>query len=118
VIDNAQLELTRTHLPTAKLYADRCDDPALRDKFHNLIAGEHTRTVEWVKRITGQEGELMSHAPVVRATVHLRNPAVLPLSLLQVALMERQEKEGESDLLREAILLSITGIAAAMQSTG
>ena len=118
VVDNAQLELTRTHLPTAKLYADRCDDPALRDKFHGHIEGEYNRTVKWVKKLTGQTGELMEHAPVVRATVHLRNPAVLPLSLLQVALMERQEKEGESDLLREAILLSITGIAAAMQSTG
>jgi len=118
VIDNAQLELTRTHLATAKLYADRCDDPALRDKFHGRIADEHARTVDWVKKITEQEEELMSHAPVVRATVRLRNPAVLPLSLLQVALMERQEHDGESDTLREAILLSITGIAAAMQSTG
>lgn len=118
IVDNAQLELTRTHLPTAKLYADRCDDPALGAKFHTLIEQECERTVDWIKKLTGQEGELMGHAPVVRATVHLRNPAVLPLSLLQVALMERQEKEGESDLLREAILLSITGIAAAMQSTG
>ena len=123
VIDNAQLELIRAHLPTAARYAARVDPPELGERFHNHIAGELRKTREWVLRITNQD-ELLGHAPVVRATVHLRNPAVIPLSLLQVALMEAEEKAvgPDADLSkspwREAILLSITGVAAAMQSTG
>ncbi|MBC8137390.1 MAG: phosphoenolpyruvate carboxylase, partial [Fibrella sp.] len=62
----------------------------------------------------------------VRATVNLRNPAVLPLSVLQVALMnahdfyisESGDEAGDQSPWKEAILLSITGVAAAMQSTG
>jgi phosphoenolpyruvate carboxylase len=53
--------------------------------------------------------------------VELRNPALAPLSMLQIALLDRLET-GESQEAppewQEAMLLSITGIAAAMQSTG
>jgi phosphoenolpyruvate carboxylase len=123
VIDNAQLELVRADLKTAKHYADRCPDP-VGPKFHNLLAGEHARTVRAVETVTGNA--LLAHAPVVRATVDLRNPAVLPLSVLQVALMnahdryiaESGDEAGDRSPWKEAILLSITGVAAAMQSTG
>ncbi len=115
VIDNAQMELLRAHLPTAWLYAARAKNGAA---FHARISTEHELTCQWVRRITGSE-TLLGHAPVVRATVALRNPAVLPLSLLQVALMDSPPPAGQDDSAwKEAVLLSITGIAAAMQSTG
>jgi phosphoenolpyruvate carboxylase len=123
VIDNAQLELARAHLETAARYAARTDPPSLGEKFHTRISEEHARTRKWVLAVTQQE-ELLGHATAVRSTIALRNPAVLPISLLQVALMdtfETQTNGGETEAdpsLREALLLSITGIAAAMQSTG
>ena len=123
VIDNAQLELARAHLQTAARYAARTDPPSLGGKFHTQIAGEHSRTRKWVLAVTQQE-ELLGHATAVRSTIALRNPAVLPISMLQVALMDafdRQTHHGEIEAdpsLREALLHSITGIAAAMQSTG
>jgi phosphoenolpyruvate carboxylase len=56
---------------------------------------------------------------VVRQTVELRNPALRPLSMLQVALLDRLDSVAEPDAAwQDAMLLSITGIAAAMQSTG
>jgi phosphoenolpyruvate carboxylase len=72
--------------------------------------------------MTGQK-DLLEHAPVVRRTVELRNPILAPLSMLQVALLDhldRQEDHDDSQQTpwQEAMLLSITGIAAAMQSTG
>ncbi len=123
VIDNAQLELVRADLRTAAYYAKRCPDP-IGSKFHRLLSSEHARTVRAVETVTG--GALLAHAPVVRATVGLRNPAVLPLSVLQVALMNAHDtyitgsgdEAGEHSPWKEAILLSITGVAAAMQSTG
>ncbi|MGZ5120355.1 MAG: phosphoenolpyruvate carboxylase [Burkholderiales bacterium] len=59
----------------------------------------------------------------VCATVELRNPALRPLSKLQVAVLDvldREEgQEGEPEAVwQEAMLLSIIGIAAGMQSTG
>ena len=60
---------------------------------------------------------------MIRRTVELRNPALLPLSKLQVALLDQWDhlpEDGEEPNApwREALSLSIAGIAAAMQSTG
>lgn len=95
---------------------------ALSERMHARIAEEHRLSCEWILRITGQQ-DLLEHAPVVRRTVKLRNPAVTPLSKLQVALLDLLHKEAEAgrepdSAWQEAMLLSITGIAAAMQSTG
>jgi phosphoenolpyruvate carboxylase len=123
VLNNAQLELLRAHLPTAAWYAARVRPQELGRRLHEHIAQEHRLACEWILRVTEQE-QLLEHAPVVRRTVELRNPAVMPLSKLQVALLEMSDKQGAEDegessaAWRDAILLSITGIAAAMQSTG
>ena len=121
VIDNAQLELVRAHLPTAADYAARVKPAKVGKRIHGAIVREYELTEEWVLRITGQ-GELMEKS-AVRKTVELRNPATEPLNRLQVALMDHwdrmQAKGGEPDAAwHDALLLSIAGIAAAMQSTG
>ncbi|HEV7800958.1 MAG TPA: phosphoenolpyruvate carboxylase [Burkholderiales bacterium] len=122
VVNNAQLELLRADLSTAAWYAARVQPAALGARIHGQLAQEHALAREWILRITEQT-DLLGHAPVVRRTVELRNPALRPLSKIQVALLERLEQEsaknGQPDpAWQEAMLLSITGIAAAMQSTG
>jgi phosphoenolpyruvate carboxylase len=119
LIDNAQLELTRAHLPTARMYARRVDPPELGRRLQAQIEEEYHRTVRMILAITGQD-RLMEHARVVRSTVELRNPAVLPLSIMQVAMMAKWESmnEDEAERWRAPMLQTIAGIAAAMQSTG
>ena len=122
VINNAQLELLRAHLPTAAWYARRVRPSELGTRMHAQLAEEHRLSCEWILRITEQE-DLLEHAPVVRRTVELRNPALRPLSKLQIAvldLLDRQEEQGDKPdpAWQEAMLLSIIGIAAGMQSTG
>ena len=122
VINNAQLELLRAHLPTAAWYARRVQPSELGARMRARLEQEHALARLWILRITGNE-ELLDHAPAVRRTVELRNPAAAPLSKLQVALLdviERENAEGSPHAAawQEAMLLSITGIAAAMQSTG
>ena len=120
VLNNAELELMRAHLPTARMYAARVEPPELGTRIEALIEEEYQRTRDAILAISGQS-DLMSRARVVRNTVEFRNPMVEPLSKLQVMLMDRweslsdEEKEGT---WREAMLQSIAGIAAAMQSTG
>jgi len=120
VVDNAQLELTRAHLETARLYAARVSPAELGARIHGLIEEEFERTRSCILEITGQS-EILERASVVRNTVLFRNPAVMPLSLVQVALMnewDRLSDEEQAGPWREAMLQSIAGIAAAMQSTG
>ncbi len=120
VIHNAQLELARAHLPTAAMYAERVQPRELGVRLEGVIEDEYRRSVEMVLKVTGQQA-LMEHARVVRRTVEFRNPAVMPLSVIQVALMNAWgglTEEEQSGVWREAMLQSIAGIAAAMQSTG
>jgi phosphoenolpyruvate carboxylase len=122
VVNNAQLELLRADLSTAAWYAARVQPAELGQRIHGRLAEEYGLSREWILRITEQE-DLLGHAPVVRRTVELRNPALRPLSKLQVALLDRLERDSEGEAQpsaewQEAMLLSITGIAAAMQSTG
>lgn len=122
VVNNAQLELLRADLETAAWYSARVQPADLGARIHARLTREHHLSREWILRITNQT-DLLEHAPVVRRTVELRNPALRPLSKLQVALLELLEQESAGDgqpspEWQEAMLLSITGIAAAMQSTG
>jgi phosphoenolpyruvate carboxylase len=121
VIDNAQLELVRADLATAALYASRVRPRELGARFQRRIEAEYALTRDLVLQIT-EQADLMPRS-VIRKTVALRNPALFPLSRLQVALMDRwdqREAAGEKPdpAWQEAISLSIAGIAAAMQSTG
>ncbi|MGC4043997.1 MAG: phosphoenolpyruvate carboxylase [Armatimonas sp.] len=63
VIDNAQMELLRAHLPTAKRYALRAPHGA---EFHARLEAEHARTVEWVKHVTGSEERLGARTDCAR----------------------------------------------------
>ncbi|NLH98563.1 MAG: phosphoenolpyruvate carboxylase, partial [Chthonomonadales bacterium] len=117
VIENAELELMRSSMETAAAYAALARPEALGRRFHEVIAAEYTRTVAWVLRVT-QRDVLLSDAPALRRTVEFRDPLVAPLSKLQVELLRRLRDGEDLPTWREAMLLSITGLAAAMQSTG
>jgi phosphoenolpyruvate carboxylase len=120
VVDNAQLELLRADLPTARMYSRRVRPAALGERIHAQIEREHERAVEAILSVTGQQ-RLLEHAPMVHRNIEFRNPAVAPLSLLQVALMNRWGSLSEDEQAgewREAVLQTIAGLAAAMQSTG
>jgi phosphoenolpyruvate carboxylase len=117
VIANAQLELGRAHLETFLLYADRA--PEDRDITDRIVA-EFQKSVEMVLQVTEQK-RLMEHARMVRNTIEFRNPEVMPLSVMQLRLMSRWTELTEAEqsgVWREAMLQTIAGLAAAMQSTG
>jgi phosphoenolpyruvate carboxylase len=116
VIDHAQHELLRAHLPTACWYAARVEPKEVGQRIFQQIEDEYQRTRQWVLRLA-QKKDLSEYAPVMRHVVDFRNPAVLPLNKLQLLAMKKHEESDEPAWL-EATLLSIAGLAAAMQSTG
>lgn len=120
VVDNAQLEIRRANLATARMYASRVEPKQLGQRIQATIEAEYHRTISAILAITSQSS-MLDNAKVVRRTVEFRNPAVLPLSVLQVALMDKWTsltEEERSGSWREAMLQTIAGLAAAMQSTG
>ena len=117
VLDNAQREMARTHIPTANIYHD-IDDGT----FHDRITEDFDKAEDAIKQITGQD-ELLDINPVIKKSIRFRNPFTYPLNMMQTELLDRWRNKEEAENanqeeLRDALFLSINGVAAAMQSTG
>lgn len=114
VINNAQLEMARTHLDIARHY-----DRLSATSFHDRIADEFEKAKESILAITGQKA-LMENQAVIQTSIQLRNPYTHVLNHLQIELLRRWREAPEKDRgpLRHVLFLSINGIAAAMQRTG
>ena len=131
VIDRAQLSMRRADMPIAALYASLAETSTQNAIFAEIIA-EFQRTERLILEITGQAA-LLDNEPWLQRSINLRNPYVDPLNYIQVALLNKQrtasgrkakdapeerDASAEDPRLRQAILLSINGIAAGLQATG
>lgn len=116
VIDNAAGELARVRVPIMRRYADA--HPA-GDRFFATLHDEYRRAVQGVLRINGLPA-LGDEAPVITQSIHERNPWTDVLNLAQVELLHRRRTATDADkpVLDQLLLQSVSGLAAAMQSTG
>ncbi len=122
LLETAELSLMKADMQIATLYSDLAPDRELAERIFGDIQAEYRRTVRALLRIQGQK-ELMQEEPVIRRSILLRNPYVDPLNYLQVELLRRlralPDPEGEEARpLREALVLTINGIAAGLRNTG
>lgn len=122
VVSNALREMARARLPIARRYAglaERAPDAA--GGVHSRIAAEFERTERALLAVTGR-ARLLADNPVIERSIALRNPYTDVLNLIQIDLMRRWRAAGaagaDAEALQEALLVSLNGIAAAMQSTG
>ncbi len=117
VINNAQQAMARARLDIAAAYA-QLYGPS-RTGLHDTIAADFSAAKKAILAITGQS-TLLGNNPVIRKSIALRNPYTDVLNLLQIELLKRHRESGQEagDALEQALLLSVYGIAAAMQSTG
>lgn len=120
VVNNAQREMARARLPIAKFYAALSNsEKGDNNHFHEAITLDFEKARRFILLITGQQ-ELLDNTPVIQHSIVFRNPFTDVLNLLQVELLRRfrRAKEEEKEPLRQALFLSVNGIAAAVQSTG
>ncbi len=92
----------------------------MREEIFGLIQAEHERTTRMICEVA-DVGELLERAPVLAQSIARRNPYVDPLSYIQVELLERLRAEPDGAAraaLEDAIMLSISGIAAGLKNTG
>jgi phosphoenolpyruvate carboxylase len=93
-------------------------DSALRERFVPRISAEYERSVAAVKSILQTE-RLLAADMVLARSIALRNPYVDPISLLQIRMLQSYRAQATPDTrLRDAIRLSINGIAAGLRVTG
>jgi phosphoenolpyruvate carboxylase len=114
LINTIEMALFKTDLGVAAGYL-RLVDPALRDRLWEQICGELRRLRARLLEITGEE-RLLASTPALLERLSHRNPWVDPLNHLQVELLSRVRSGAEQD--REALLATISGIAAGLRNTG
>lgn len=74
--------------------------------------------IETVLKITDDDS-LMSDLPWIAQSVALRNSYIEPLNLLQIELLDRSRKIPEENLtVEQALMITISGIAAGMRNSG
>jgi len=121
VIDNCEMAFFKVDLNIFEHYSTLVEKEELRSRFCGIIRDEYERTRKSLLALTGKEEILGGNQNLLR-TLSGRTPYLDPLSLIQVELLRRLRKKGlsenESNALRQAVLLSINGVAAGMQNTG
>jgi phosphoenolpyruvate carboxylase len=130
-IENA---LAVADMNIAAFYARNLVEPALQERFFPIIEQEYNDARDGVLLISGNK-RLLDQTHYLQQSIALRNPYVDPLSLFQVKLIKqlrsrgREEVQAESssqslphnqsiDMLMEAVLMTINGIAVGLQNTG
>jgi phosphoenolpyruvate carboxylase len=114
LISTIEMALFKTDLEVARQYLRLVDEP-LRERYWPAICEEAGRLTSRILEITG-EPRLLSETPALLERLTHRNPWVDPLNHLQVELLDRVRAGAEHE--REALLATISGIAAGLRNTG
>jgi len=88
----------------------------------DLVRAEHDATKREVLAVMGQE-QLVGDNPLLAQTLQVRDAYLDPISYLQVTLLRRSRaaRSAGQDLppeLRQALLLTVNGVAAGLRNTG
>ena len=72
--------------------------------------------IRMVLDVTGHTA-LLENAPVIRRSIDVRNPYVDPINLVQIELLHRVRARRD-EAARDALFVTINGVAAGMRNTG
>jgi phosphoenolpyruvate carboxylase len=121
MISNIQMALYKTDLHIGAAYTELGQNQSQAQEVYQQIADEHNRAVEAVLNVSGNE-YLMAETPTNALSLKRRNPYLVPLNNIQIALLSRFKSptasEEEQDLWLNPLLNSINAIAAGMRNTG
>lgn len=113
-----EMVFSKADLWLAKHY----DQRLVPNSLHHLGESLRNQLQSDIKTVLSlaHEGQLMADLPWVADSIALRNVYTDPLNLLQVELLHRLRAEGENPnpALEQALMITITGIAAGMRNTG
>ncbi|XP_042020339.1 phosphoenolpyruvate carboxylase 4 [Salvia splendens] len=115
-IDLIEMVLGKADIPIAKHY-----DEVLVSESRQELGAELRRELltaeKFVLLITGHE-KLSENNRSLRKLIESRLPYLNPINMLQVEILKRLRRDDDNNKLRDALLITINGIAAGMRNTG
>jgi phosphoenolpyruvate carboxylase len=110
-----EMVYSKTDLRLSSHYDQKLVDAELLP-IGEALRGQLQRDVATVLSILGQQ-KVLERADWTRESLELRNIYTGPLNVLQAELLARLRRDGD-DTARQAIMISIAGVAAGMRNTG
>lgn len=122
VLSNTETSLSSADTGLMHDYAELVEDADLRERFYNIIAGEHLNTQSMINQIFGAPRSV--RRPRMEATLALRDAGLRVLHQRQIGLLKewrqhrRDGNEERANELLPSLLLSINAIASGLRTTG
>jgi phosphoenolpyruvate carboxylase len=118
LIANAEMGCGKADLGIARRYVQLWDNEPARERIWGVLREEFELTCEELVAIAGAS-RLLDSQPMLQASIDRRNPYVDPLSFVQIELLKRRRRDGDSDGESARLsLLAINGIASGLRNTG
>jgi phosphoenolpyruvate carboxylase len=119
LLSNAEMGCAKADLQIARRYVALWDDTGPCERIWRALEAELELTIAELVTIGGGK-RLLDAEPVLQASIDRRNPAVDPLSFVQVELTRRLRAAPEdgSEQLHRVSQLTINGIASGLRNTG
>ncbi|KAF9626063.1 hypothetical protein IFM89_030731 [Coptis chinensis] len=115
-MDLIEMVLGKADIPIAKHY-DEVLVSENRRQLGNELRMELSTTDRYVLVVTGHEKPLENNWSL-RRLIESRLPYLNPINMLQVEILRRLRCDDDNHKLRDALLITINGIAAGMRNTG
>ncbi|KAG9450060.1 hypothetical protein H6P81_010025 [Aristolochia fimbriata] len=115
-IDLIEMVLGKADVHITKHY-DETLVSAHRRQLGAELRKELTTTEKYVLIVSGH-GKLSENNRSLRRLIEGRLPYLNPLNMLQVEILRRLRQDQDNNRLRDALLITINGIAAGMRNTG
>ncbi|XP_010532398.1 PREDICTED: phosphoenolpyruvate carboxylase 4 isoform X2 [Tarenaya hassleriana] len=115
-IDLIEMVLAKADIPIAKHY----DEELVSEKRRGIgteLRKELMETERYVLVVSGHE-KLSENNKSLKKLIESRLPYLNPMNMLQVEILKRLRCDDDNVKLRDALLITINGIAAGMRNTG
>jgi phosphoenolpyruvate carboxylase len=119
LMGNVHLGMGRADMAISEIYAQLAGNEVGAAVFKDIF-DEFELSRKHVLQITGGD-ELLHTEPWLQHSIRVRNPYVDPLNYIQVELLKRLRADpdgADAESIRHALLQSVNGIAAGLQTVG
>ena len=110
-----ELVLAKTEPDVHRIY-ERVLDPVGVESVGRDLRRRYEDTLESLLSVLGEE-RLLEHNAVIRRSIAVRNPYVDPINVLQAILL-KTFRDTPDERIRDALHITINGIAAGLRNTG
>lgn len=117
VLSNMAQVMAKAEMELAEMYAGLIQDTEAAQRIYQDIREEFELTRKMFSEVTGSP-ELLSDNPMLARSVRSRFPYLLPLNVLQIALLRQYRDGDESQEVTQGIRLTMNGLATALRNSG